>query len=140
MDNKLSVEGQIAIAILSLSEEPEEKMISIKLEALKKLRAIIYQYMNRGFLKDLVLTICEKKIVFIHQARTKKDIEEILALSKVRFNGREVVPVGKYHIPEEELLLWSMISPAAPLIDYAVKRYEKLFRELLPEQADILNL
>jgi hypothetical protein len=140
MDNKLSVEGQIAIAILNLSEEPEEKMISIKLEALKKLRAIIYQYMNRGFLKDLVLTICEKKIVFIHQARTKKDIEEILGLSKVRFNGREVVPVGKYHIPEEELLLWSMISPAAPLKDYAVKRYEKLFRELLPEQADILNL
>jgi len=96
--------------------------------------------MNRGFLKDLVLTICEKKIVFIHQARTKKDIEEILELSKVRFNGREVVPVSKYHIPEEELLLWSMISPAAPLKDYAVKRYEKLFRELLPEQADILNL
>jgi len=33
MDNKLSVEEQITIAILSLSEEPEEKMISIKLEA-----------------------------------------------------------------------------------------------------------
>lgn len=140
MDNKLPVEEQIAIALLSLREEPEEKMIPIKLEALKRLRSIIYQYMNRGFLKDLVLTVCEKKIAFIHQARTKKDIEEILTFSKIRFNGCEVVPVGRYHIPEEELILWSMISPAVTLKDYAVKRYKKLFRELLPEQADMLNL
>jgi len=140
MDNKLTIEKQIAIAILSLSEESEEKMISVKLEALIKLRSIIYQYMYKGFLKDLVLTICEKKISFILQAKIKKDIEEILGFSKTRFNGCEVVLVGKYHIPEEELLIWSIASLESPLNDYAVKRYEKLFRELLPEQADMLNL
>lgn len=140
MDNKLPVEEQIAIALLGLSEEPEEKMIPIKLEALKRLRSIIYQYMSRGFLKDLVLTICEKKIAFIHQARTKKDIEEILALPKVRFNGREVVPTGKYHVPEEELLVWSITSLEAPLNECGFKRYKKLFREVFPEQEDALNL
>lgn len=140
MDNKLPVEEQIAIAILDLREGAEEKMISIKLEALMKLRSIIYQYLARGFLKYLVLTICEKKIAFIHQARTKKDIEEILSFSKIRFNGREVVPAGKYHVPEEELLVWSMTSLEAPLNEYGFKRYKKLFREVFPEQADMLNL
>jgi hypothetical protein len=83
--------GKIAIAILSLVDEPEEKMIPIKLEAQKKLRAIIFRTEKRNFERLSADDLRKEDCIYIIKREPKKILKKILALSKVRFNGREVV-------------------------------------------------
>ena len=135
----MSVDLQIPLAILELGKSADDKLFDIKLAAIFKAGGIAKGY-EREFMNDeLPRVICAKKIVFILGAGTKKEIEEILQFSKVHYNGNEVVPSGQFHIPEEELLIWSLTSLKAPLVDAGFKRYMKLFRELLPQHAWVLD-
>lgn len=53
---------------------------------------------------------------------------------KPYFNGSEVVVDTKYHVPAEEMIIWSLTSYLAPLKDCGYKRYMKLFREYFGEE------
>ena len=139
-NDNLSLDIQFALSIAELSKEPNEKMIETKIGALLKLRGIVNGYRKHGFLEELVFNIFIKKADFITNAKSKKDVEEILSPAKIYYNGNEVVPTGEYHVPEEELILWSMTSLRAPLVEYGLKRYMQLFKETFPEQVKILEL
>lgn len=86
----------------------------------------------------LVLSILEKKCRMLCAAKTKKDIQEILkpSLPIHTYNGfRE----GPYHIPEEEMLIWSKLSFMTPLNETGYKRYMELFSRYFPEAAKMIQ-
>ena len=137
----LPVDLQIPMALLRLGERGNDKLAVEKLTALFRVGGIVRGYASEFKIEKLLRSICAKKIAFILEATTKKEIEEILQPPKNHYNGNEVIPSGRFHIPEEELLMWSYTSLRAggPLNDAGFKRYMKLFRELLPEYAQIIE-
>lgn len=77
--------------------------------------------------------IVSKKFTQIQSALAKEDINSIMEIPKVQYQGGKFVPENKWIIPEEELLMWSKASlendsPSAE--GYA--RYRTLFLELFP--------
>ena len=69
------------------------------------------------------------------EAKTKVEIQEILKPSMPvhTYSGfRE----GPYHVPEEEMLIWSRLSLEAPLNQTGYKRYMELFSRYFPGEAD----
>lgn len=115
----------------------EEKSVECKAYANKVLEEIMRQavgYMGDGIIFWLPLRILFKKCSMIEQAKTKKELTEIAKLSLP--NGSHgSFREGPYHVPEEELLLWSRASFEAPLNQHGYKRYMELFARFFPEQA-----
>ena len=88
----------------------------------KNLYKIIEEYENMGFKDELLLAVTKKKIEFINNAKFKIEIKQILKPSVPKYNFGNFI-FSKYHIEEEELLLWSVMSLKAPLNDEGFKRY-----------------
>ena len=65
----------------------------------------------------------------IKNANTVKDLKEIEKGSLPLFNGNSFM-TGPYHIPEEEMILWSLTSLKGPLIPQGLKRYMDLFKQV----------
>ena len=105
----------------------DDKKKELKLSAIKHLMEIKRPYDEDIYDDKLLINLYLKKIDFILEANTKKDIEEILSVSHIRYNGGEIIPT-KYNILEEELLMWSITSVKSPLMDIAHKRYMELFK------------
>lgn len=78
--------------------------------------------------------IADQKCRFIETASTKQEINEILKFCKPFFNGREITVNSPYHVPAEELLIWSATSLKAPLTAEAVERMLKLMAALMPNE------
>lgn len=121
----------------------EKKSAECKAYANEILEAIVRQtmgYMGDGVLFWLPLRILFKKCSMVEQAETKKELSEIAKPSLPKGSyGR--FREGPYHVPEEELLLWSRASLEAPLNEYGYKRYMELFARFFPEQAkEILGI
>lgn len=99
---------------------------------------MVYQRV-RGYMGDfldfrLCLAILYRKSRMIEEARTKAALNEISKPSvpvKTYCGFRE----GQYHVPEEEMLLWSYASLEAPLNSDAYHRYMELFARFFPEAA-----
>ena len=135
----MSVDLQIPLAILELGKNADGKLFDVKMAAIFKAGGIAKSY-EKEFMNDrLSNVICAKKIAFILEATSKKEIDEILKFPKVHYNGNEVVPSGRFHIIEEELLLWSRTSLYSTLHRAGFDRYVKLFKEVFPEYADIFS-
>ncbi|OUQ55213.1 hypothetical protein B5E58_12690 [Tyzzerella sp. An114] len=94
----------------------------------KNLYKIIEEYENMGFKDELLLAVTKKKIEFINNAKFKIEIKQILKPSVPKYNFGNFI-FSKYHIEEEELLLWSVMSLKAPLNDEGFKRYFELFEK-----------
>jgi len=138
----LDVDMQIVIGIMRLAEITNDKLPVERMGALISLGGTMRGYQKEFNNNELVLIICEKKIEFILQAQTKSDLKEILSPPKVHYNGNEIVPVGNFHINEEELLIWSLTSLwcGGPLNDAGFKRYMKLFAESYPKMAKEIGI
>lgn len=110
-----------------------------KFEFLKYLEEGIYRlekqlrFYESKFGKDnpIINKICKKKSQMLFHMKSKREMEEIFeAYTKVHDNGNEIVNTSPFHIPEEELLWWSLASLKAPLSHNATQRFEKLFQEV----------
>ena len=136
------VDIQIALGIARLSELEFDKLMVERIAALIQLGGKIRGYLRKFNNNPLALAICEKKINFIMQAESKADLKEILAPAKVRYNYNEVVPAGRFHVEEEELLMWCLTSLwcGAPLCEHDLKRYMKLFVKYFPEFANEIGI
>ena len=75
-----------------------------------------------------------KKSWMIQEAKTQKELEEILKPSVPIWNYGNFI-TGPYHVLEEEVILWSEASLEAPLNDDAAKRYSKVFSQFFPKEA-----
>jgi hypothetical protein len=142
-ENKIQpIDLQIVTAMLRLSEIENDKLALERLAALitlsGKCRAYEKEFMNN----PLILQICEKKVEFILQAKSKSDLKEIMSPPKIHYNFNEVVPVGKFHIEEEELLIWSLTSLwcGGPLNAPGFNRYMKLFKKFYPDMAEEVGI
>lgn len=86
-------------------------------------------YRQHGFMSELVHTIFRKKIEMLQKAGTVKEIKMIEKGSMPHFNENRFV-TGQYHIPEEELILWSLTSLKGPLIAQGLDRYLEVFKQV----------
>lgn len=78
--------------------------------------------------------IADQKCRFVETASTKQEINEILKLCKPIYNGNEIIANSPYHVPAEELLIWSATSLKAPLAPEAAQRMVKLMAALMPNE------
>lgn len=136
-NNQPPVDLQISIGLFRISEIENDKLTVERMGALLTLGSKCRAYQKEFNNNPLILHICEKKVEFILQAKSKSDLKEMLAPPKVRYNGSSIVPIGKFHIEEEELLIWSLTSlwSGGPLSEPGYKRYMKLFKKFYPEMA-----
>lgn len=128
-----------AITCTILDESLSEKVRKLRVEGYRSLLSIILSYRQEGFLPNLIETVWDKKAAFISEATTKTEITEILKPSVPKYNGNEFYGKTKYHVDEEELLIWAAISPHNRLVHYAVERYQALFKKCLPEHAELVG-
>jgi hypothetical protein len=129
-----------AIKDVTLNEELDNRVNQLRILALRQLEPILKLSFDRfGRENPIVMIICEKKIAFILEARTKNEIDLILSSPKVHYNFNTVVPSNQYVIPEEELLIWSLTSLQAPLNEVGVNRFMELFLEVFPEYEHLVK-
>jgi hypothetical protein len=134
-DKLPDVELQICTGMMRLSEIENDKLTAERMSALITLSGQCKAYQQQFNNNPLVLHICEKKVEFIVQAKSKSDLKEILSPPKVRYNFNTVVPTGNFHIEEEKLLIWSLTSLwcGGPLNKPGYERYIELFKKFYPE-------
>ena len=61
----------------------------------------------------LTEAVLEKKLAWIREAKTIGALKEIAAPCVPRMAGNGTFQEGPYHVPEEEMILWSRISGGA---------------------------
>ena len=110
-DKKLDNIMEIAEAVFACPEAGKytKSVEEAKYEAIRKTLKTTQYYREHGFMSELVHTIFTKKLEMIKKANTVKDLKEIEKGSLPHFNGNSFM-TGPYHIPEEEMILWSLTS------------------------------
>lgn len=115
-------------------DDMPERIRDLRFDALKKLQARLTQYQKRGILPRLIYAVAEKKCKMIMEATTKKEMVEILGLPCPRYDGNKFI-TGKYHVLEEELICWSVVSSdGLKLNQPGCERYVEVFRQVFPEE------
>lgn len=115
----------------SVPEKVRELRLAAGREVFPYVRKLCEDYIRM----DVILAIVEGKFDFLRKATSKTEVLKILSPPKVHFNGREVVPNDpEYHIPAEEMVIWSETSFLAPLNEYGFRRYMKLVKEYFGEE------
>lgn len=131
---KLKHEWTIAVAEVIGDDTISKRVRGMRIKALSTMCDRLYVYLKERFMPELIQIIFEKRKAFILQATTQKEIDQIMDFPKVYYNGNEIVPANPYVIPEEELIMWSLIFLRAPLRSEAYARNAKLFRKVFPEK------
>lgn len=116
-----------------LDEKLSDNLRERKFNALNRIRSTMNSFIRENLLARIILAAAEKKFAMLEKAETIYEISEIEKPSLPRYNGNELTGNGPYHVEEEELLFWCMVSPHNNLNNYATERYIKLFKKLLPE-------
>lgn len=116
-------------------ELENDKLFEIRCQALQKLYSRANYYLDKGFRKDLPEAFFIKKAEMVLAASSKEEIKKILKPSEPYDDGNQLVPrESKYHVEEEELMIWSETSLMAPLCGKGFKRYQELFEKFFPEE------
>lgn len=124
-----------AIGDISLQEDIEERIKTLRLETIGRLQKMLDYYAELGYMDRLLNPIAEKKSEMIAKATSKTEIEKIIKLRCPHYNGNQFF-ADEYSVPEEELIGWSMTSLRSPLNTAGQARYMEVFRKVFPEEAD----
>lgn len=130
-DKKIDHIMEVAEAVFAMPDPSKfpEAVCDAKVSAIKKLLSDTQYYRENGYLSDLVHTVFTKKLKQIEGAKTVKELHEIERACVPQFNGNDFTS-GEYHIPEEELILWSLTSLKGPLVDAGMKRFFLLIKQV----------
>lgn len=123
-----------AFTTIEFDNLSSEKVKKLRKESVSRLLPFILEYNRQRFLWSLIKTIFEKKIDFVMTATTKQEMDEIIRPSLPFYNYSTFVPKGFYHVEEEELILWSVVSTQSLLKPEAVERFQYLFKKLTKEE------
>lgn len=126
------------IAEVLMDEETPEKVRELRLKALGSVRNQLEHYKGLGYIDRLLNGIAEKRVTMIMKATTKTEMDRVMIPKAPHYNGAEFI-TDEYHIPEEEMIAWSMVSLQAPLSSIGMQRYMELFREFFPEESKELR-
>ena len=86
-------------------------------------------YRSHGIRNDLVHMVVEKRLKLIAEATAVQELKEIEAEPKPRYTGNGFVS-GKFSVPEEEMIIWSLTSLKAPLVSAGFDRDMALFQQV----------
>lgn len=138
MPRDFSLAKGIATLIMESATMPE-KLLEAKFDALGKVNGMLNWYAKENYDEKILDSIMAKKTEMILKATTVKDIREITAPPKPRYDGRKWY-TSPNSVPEEEMILWSITSLKAgrPLKHEAVERYMKLFKDFYGKSVDEL--
>lgn len=117
-----------------------EAIFQRRLDALRTLNGRVAQYRKEDILPSLIETIWDKKWHFIKEATTSTEMTEILKPSLPQYSYGRWLLSSPYHVDEEELVFWAIVSPHNRLIGAAEERYIELFKKCLPEISKKLDL
>ena len=76
---------------------------------------------------NIIHRVADKKSLLLADAKTVEEVEEIMRLSVSHFEDNGLVVTGKYHIPEEELMLLGVASRMGKLTKRAQERFVYLY-------------
>lgn len=116
-------------------DRKEERLKRAIVKALSEVKRKASQKAETGILFCLVLGMAQKKSRIICEAESISQLTQMVKPSEPYWNGGEFKP-GPYHVPEEELLIWSELSLEVVLNGAGFKRYAELFTELFPEEGE----
>ena len=119
-------EGLMALPDADVLPEP---VLKAKVAAIKDSIALAREYRRANIRSDLVRIVLHKRFKLIRAADKVGDLREIAAPPKPHFNGNRVIP-GRFDVPEEEMILWSITSLKGPLVPAGFDRYMELFRQV----------
>lgn len=117
------------ISELLMDQKQTKELLSRRFAAIRRARGIALMYEEEGLLPELIEAVFCKKADFIMKAKTKGEMEKILKPSVPQYSCGKFSPGDKYHIEEEELILWSKTSLKGPLIPEGYKRFRELFQK-----------
>lgn len=109
-----------------------------KAEAVNVVLSMTKYLQDEGFDPHIASGYESKKLMFLQNADTIKQVREIMKAPDFRLSGGEYVPISRYTIPEEEAVFWAECSLKAPLNRPAYKRYMRVMAFLFPEQIEEL--
>lgn len=140
MSDILKFKQLTALAEILADASCSEVIFKCRLNALRTLNGRVAQYRKEDILPSLIETIWDKKWHFIKEATTSNEIAEILKPSLPPYSYGRWLLSSPYHVDEEELVFWAIVSPYNKLIGAAEERYRELFKKCLPEISKELNL
>jgi hypothetical protein len=110
-----------------------DRLVNEKMTAMLQVSALIAAYKKETCDNiKIIKPIAEKKLAFIKTATTKAELKEILEPTHIYYDGNEIQAKGKFSVPEEELIQWSMASLRAPLNSTATRRMTELMEQVFP--------
>lgn len=120
--------------ILDLIDETSlpESIKKMQKEGVKKVFQIGVGYLHNGFHVLFVQKILNRKVGYILNAYSEREINEILKLS-TSHQQQGLSVLSKYHVPEEELLLLVMASRLGKLSKAAQQRVVFLYNQCFDE-------
>lgn len=125
--------------ILADSSCPEA-IFRRRLDALRTLSSRIAQYQKEDILPSLIETIWDKKWHFIKEAASNAEMAEILKPSIPQYSYGRWILSSPYHVDEEELVFWAIVTPYIRVTNAAEERYKALFKKCLPDLSKELDL
>lgn len=118
-------------------DRKEDRLKEAIVKALLEVKKKASGEAERGILFDLVLGMAQKKSHIIREAESISQLKEMVKPCGPYCSGGEFRQ-GPYHVPEEELLIWSELSLEMVLNSAGYKRYAQLFMELFPEEGETI--
>lgn len=136
---QLDILFTMSMVEIFMDSDKKSNVAKRKFQALQSICGRARKFLSDGIMERIVMGFAQKKVDFLLKATTIAEVTEIEkpSLPSRRSDGR-LGPGSKYHVEEEELLMWQATSLRAPLISCAYDRYVELFKKLLPEHADAL--
>lgn len=104
-----------------------EQVYLLRCSSADQAARIVNSYQKSGFIPRILLMILLQKLEFLAKATTQSEAAEILKPSIPVYQGGRFHPAGPYHVLEEEILLWSYVSPSMKLSSEAATRAYSLF-------------
>ena len=115
---------------ICMDADATEEVKNLRMDATRSLPGYLYCYAKLGFLDEVIVMVCRKKLEFIKQANTRAEIREIMTPPRPRWYAGKVICDSPYHIDAEELLIWAYVSPSNKLLPEAQERYIRLFESV----------
>lgn len=121
-----------------LFSDEVDRVKELRLQALMQLRGRLDFYKQNHMLDKLVYAVAEKRSALIMKASTKAEMERAMSLNMPHYDGNKFV-TNEYHVPEEELIGWALITPNNRPTELGQRRYMELFAEFFPEESKELK-
>lgn len=115
-----------------------DDITDLQMEGIQALMAIILKYQEQ-LNTSLIRIIFEKKLLMLFTVNTKSEMAQLLKPCEIRYNGNGFSPKNRFHLYEEEALMWMETSLRAPLNSAGFERYIEVFGKLFPDQVHLIT-